>query len=345
MEMRGIFYVYFPERKGKYTDMCTAVTYRSKEFYFGRNLDYEFSFGEQVAITPRRYSFRFRNGRTLDRHYAMIGMAHVADGYPLYYDAVNEKGLGIAGLNFVGNACYFPTKADRENVASFELIPRLLGTCACLQEAKKLLAGLSLSDEAFNDELPPSPLHWLIADRDGAVTVEQTADGLHVYDNPVGVLTNNPPFPIQLFGLNHYLHLSPSPIENTFAENLDLRPYSRGMGAIGLPGDLSSASRFVRAAFVRSNLLPVEEESAAVSRFFHLLQSVEQSPGCCRLGNGQYEYTLYSACCNADRGIYYYKTYDSHRSVGIDMHSENTDGEKLILFPLRTLPPLMQNAH
>ena len=83
--------------------MCTAATYKTKDFYFGRTLDYEFSYGDEVTVTPRNFCFRFRHMSEVKTHYAMIGMAYVADDYPLYYDAVNEKGLGMAGLNFVGN--------------------------------------------------------------------------------------------------------------------------------------------------------------------------------------------------------------------------------------------------
>ena len=78
--------------------MCTAVTFHGRDgFYMGRTLDYERSFGEQVVVTPRRFPLRFRHGETLEEHYALVGMAHVAEGWPLYYDAVNEMGLGMAG--------------------------------------------------------------------------------------------------------------------------------------------------------------------------------------------------------------------------------------------------------
>lgn len=74
--------------------MCTAATYLTGDFYFGRNLDYEFSYGDEVTITPRNYPFHFRSlEKELTAHYAMIGMAYIAGDYPLYYDAVNEKGL------------------------------------------------------------------------------------------------------------------------------------------------------------------------------------------------------------------------------------------------------------
>ncbi len=162
--------------------------------------------------------------------------------------------------------------------------------------------------------------------------MESTADGLHVYDNPVGVLTNNPPFPMQMFSLNNYLHLSPKQPANTFSNQLDLSTYSRGMGGLGLPGDLSSASRFARVAFVKQNSISGNSETESVSQFFHILNSVDQQRGCCEVADGKYEITLYTSCCNATQGIYYYTTYDNHQISAVDMHRENLDGETLRCF-------------
>lgn len=344
--------------------MCTAAVYKTRDFYFGRNLDYEFPYGEEVTITPRNYPFSFRFLGEMKHHYAMIGMAHVADGYPLYYDAINEKGLGIAGLNFVGNAVYGEpvfeknermagekktgaaekhereagmakaAEAEIDNVAQFEFPLWLLGQCASVKEVRALLARINITNTPFNEKYPVSQLHWMIADREETIVVEAVADGLHVYDNPAGVLTNNPPFPQQMFRLNDYRSLSPRQPENTFVPGLELASYSRGMGAMGLPGDLSSASRFVRAAFVRGNSLSADSEAASVGQFFHILHSVEQQRGCCDVGGGKYEITIYTSCCNADKGIYYYTTYENHQITAVDMHAENLDGEDLSRYPL-----------
>lgn len=314
--------------------MCTALTYLSGDFYMGRTLDYERGYGEEVVVTPRAYPFAFRHEGLCAQHYAIIGTACVADGYPLYYDAVNEKGLGMAGLNFVGNAAYAPVKAEAMNVAQFEFIPWLLGRCAGLAEARAALAKLNLVGTPFSPHFPAAQLHWLVADRTGALVVESMADGLHVYDCPEGVLTNNPPFPIQHFGLNRYMGLSPRQPENRFSDQLELSAFSRGMGALGLPGDLSSPSRFVRAAFVRANARSAQTEDASVSQFFHILTSVEQQRGCCELDDGQYEITLYSSCCNADRGIYYYTTYDNRQITGVKLHSADLDSAQLTAYPL-----------
>lgn len=316
--------------------MCTAATYKTKDFYFGRTLDYDFSYGDEVTITPHNYPFIFRYAGRLDSHYAIIGMAHVADDYPLYYDAVNDKGLGMAGLNFVGNAVYQEVAEGKQNVAQFEIIPWVLAQCADVHEAKELISRMNLVGTAFDDKLGTARLHWMIADRNSAITVECMADGIHVYDNTVGVLTNNPPFEYQMFMLNNYMHLSTEQPVNSFSDKVELKTYSRGMGALGLPGDLSSASRFVRAAFTRLNSVSGDGEEESVSQFFHILGSVDKTRGCCRLkgeGNPKYEITYYTSCCNADKGIYYYTTYDNHSIMAVDMHREKLEGDKLVKYP------------
>ena len=314
--------------------MCTAATYQTKGFYMGRTLDYEFSYGDEITVTPRNYEFQFRHMGSVSSHYAMIGMAHVAGNYPLYYDAMNEKGLGMAGLNFVGNADFQEVDDTRDNVAQFEFIPWILCQCATLEEAKKLLSRMNLVGTPFSPQLPTAQLHWLIADKTGSLTVECMTDGLHVYDNPVGVLTNNPPFDKQLFHLNDFMHLSPKQPENTFSQDLNLQTYSRGMGALGLPGDLSSASRFVRVAFTKLNSRSGDSENESVSQFFHILGSVDQQRGCCEVADGKYEITLYTSCCSADTGIYYYTTYENHQISGVNMYRENLDGDTLTRYPL-----------
>ena len=324
--------------------MCTAATYKTKDFYFGRTLDYEFSYGDEVTITPRNFPFHFREQGNLNTHYAIIGMAHVIDNFPLYYDAINEKGLGMAGLNFVGNAVYREKEEGKDNVAQFEFIPWILGKCATVQEARKLIEKINLLNIPFNEQLPVAQLHWIISDSEESITVESVKEGIKIYENPVGVLTNNPPFDKQMFNLNNYMHLSAKSPENNFSKDLNLTTYSRGMGAIGLPGDLSSQSRFVRVAFTKMNSISGDGEMESVSQFFHILNSVDQQRGCCELDDGKYEITLYTSCCNTNRGIYYYTTYNNHQITAVNMHKENLDGNELVRYPLITEEQIkMQN--
>lgn len=316
--------------------MCTAITYHTKEHYFGRNLDLEYSYEEQVVITPRNYVFEFRKAGVMRSHYAMIGMAYVKEGYPLYYEATNEKGLSMAGLNFPENAYYGEILPEKDNVAPFELIPWILGQCATLAEVKCLLEYLQVADIAFSKELPPSPLHWMIADKEAAITVEAVNGGLKVYENTIGVLTNNPTFDYHLMNLNNYMNLSNQTPTNRFAKDVQLKEYSRGMGALGLPGDLSSASRFVRMAFNKLNsVVENEGEAESVTQFFHLLDSVAMTKGALQMPSGLYDRTIYSCCCNVDRGIYYYVTYENRQISAVEMWNADLDGTEVVAWPLR----------
>ncbi len=314
--------------------MCTAATYKTKNHYFGRTLDYEYSYEEQVTVTPRNYPFSFRKVNALETHYAMIGIAYVVGNYPLYYDATNEKGLSMAGLNFPGNADYKPEAEGKDNITPFEFIPWILGQCGSIAEVKERLETINLVKISFSEELPLSPLHWIISDREKSITVECVREGLKVYDNPVGILTNNPSFDMQMLNLNNYMCLSAENPVNRFAKDLQLDAYSRGMGAMGLPGDLSSMSRFVKASFTKLNSVSGDSESESISQFFHILDSVAQQRGCVHIGEGQYEVTIYTSCCNTDKGIYYYTTYENSQITGVDMHKENLDGEELAVYPL-----------
>lgn len=314
--------------------MCTAISFTTKDHYFGRNLDLEYSYIETVTITPRNYPLLFRKKESLNTHYAMIGIAYVHNGYPLYYDATNEMGLSMAGLNFPGNADYKPEISEKDNITPFEFIPWILGQCSTVKDAKVLLDKINLLEEHYNNKLPLSPLHWMISDRESSITVESVKDGLKIYENPVGVLTNNPTFDMQLFHLNNYMNLSPQKPENCFSDKVKLERYSNGMGALGMPGDWSSQSRFVKTAFTKLNSVCGTSEEESVSQFFHILGSVEHQRGCVDMGNNLYEITLYSSCCNTDKGIYYYRTYENSQITAVDMFRENLDEDKVITYPL-----------
>ena len=174
----------------------------------------------------------------------------------------------------------------------------------------------------------------MIADAKKSIVVEQTETGLHVYQNPVGVMTNNPTFDYHTMRLNDFINVSKEPGNNTFSDGLQLQQYSRGMGGYGIPGDLSSSSRFIKVAFTRMNSISGESEAESVSQFFHILASVEQQRGLVHLGDDKYEITIYSSCCNLDRGIYYYTTYDNHQITAVDMHKSDLDADKLVRYEL-----------
>lgn len=302
--------------------MCTALT---RGPLFGRTLDLEFSYGEQVVILPRRFPLSFRRQPPLPRHHAMIGMAHIAQGQPLFYDAVNEHGLAMAALNFPRSAVYLPPRDGAINLAPFELMGWVLGQCADGAQARQLLEQVNVVKDNFSPDLPSTPLHWIVADRESCFVAEPAADGLRLYDDPVRVLTNEPPFPMQLDRLNDHLHLSSAPPVNRFAPHLPLTPYSRGMGTLGLPGDWSSPSRFVRAAFAAHNSAgPMD-----VTQFFHLMACVEVPRGCVRLEDGKEVISVYTSCCDLNTGLYHYVTYENRQICAVDLHRSDLEGSAL----------------
>ena len=310
--------------------MCTAICYRSNASYSGRNLDLDRTYGERVVITPRNFEIKMRCLESLRSHYAMIGMACVIDDFPLYFEAMNEKGLSIAGLNFPENAVYYELAEGKDNVTPFEFIPWILAQCSCVDEAKALIDKMNLVNINFSEKLPLSPLHWMISDTERSIVLEPLSDGLRIYDNPFEVLTNNPPFDFHRINVSNYMGLSVGKANSRFGAEIPMKNYSLGMGAIGLPGDFSSASRFVRALFVKENSVSEDNELLRVNQFFHILNSVAMPRGCV-LAEGGFEYTRYSCCCNLERGIYYYTTYDDFLIKSVNMHGFDLNGRELYL--------------
>lgn len=312
---------------GKRLGMCTAITFYPKKHYFGRNLDIDYSYDESVVVVPRNYRINYSDSSVSDSHYAMIGMAYVYEDYPLFYDAMNEKGLAVAGLKFQ-DSCVYEKPCGKNEVASYEFIMWVLSDCADVDEAKDKLKGITIAGVDYRGQIKPQPLHWIIADKSQSVVVEQTKYGLEIYDNPVGVLTNNPRFDYHMTNLNNYINVTNAPATNRFSKDIDMWQYSGGLGGIGLPGDLSSMSRFVRATFVKYNSKVLDDtEGSAVNQFFHMLDAVSMKRGMLIMDDDNYEITVYSSCCNLDDGVYYYTTYENRaiRSVALgDVYLEGS---------------------
>jgi len=210
-------------------------------------------------------------------------------------------------------------------VASFEVIPWVLTHCRSVAQAKELLSECVITSDSVDLKLPATPLHWMFADATGALVAEPTAQGLRLYDNPYGVMTNCPPFPFYQSYLVHFMTLNAQMPVNKLCPEIPLQPYGAGMGAMGLPGDYSSASRFVRAFFSKEHACPAEDEQSAVNRFFHVLGTVFQPRGVTRTPSGAAVGTVYMSCADPASKIYYVVTEKNHSIQTIRMADYSLD--------------------
>ena len=304
--------------------MCTVISDNNGRHTFGRTLDLECSYGESVILTPRSFPFSFLYEGDSSSHRAMIGMGITVGGVPLYYDAMNESGLCAAALNFPGRAVYRKKEEGKLNLASFEIIPFVLSRCENLREARKTLSELNVTDDAVLAEMPPTPLHWMVFDKDGALVIEATKGGVQISDNPHGVLTNSPEVSFHLENLALYMGLNSRPPENKIAKGCAPEVYSRGLGAVGLPGDFSSPSRFVRAVFLK-NHTHAAPCGCEVIRTFHIMNNLSVPDGAVSLADGQGVRTVYTAVGDTQAGIYYFSTYEDPRIRGVRLLPEGAE--------------------
>lgn len=286
--------------------MCTAIC----DYLCGRTLDNEISYGEEIITLEKNFELSLLWNGKIKARTSILGVGIIKNGFPLLYDGINENGLFMAGLNFVGNAHYLSAQAGKCNLATFELIPYILSRCESLFEVKEIFKDINITNDSFDKALGYAQLHWIVSDGERSLTIEATKNGLFVYDNPVCILTNNPPFDFHMTNLANYMSINPKSPINQLCPNVDLPIYSRGMGSLGLPGDFSSTSRFIRGAFLKNHTRQELGIDSQVNRFFHILNGVSVPKGCVLNQDGLPVYTIYSCCYDLKDFSIYFKSYE-----------------------------------
>lgn len=316
--------------------MCTGVRFTdpSGNMYFGRNLDWTVGFGQEVFVTQRGFTHpAFMDGK-LKAKYASIGMAINPDGCPLYLDAMNEEGLAVAGLNFPGYAKYSDVEVDgKTNIPAYAFPYFIASQFKTVDEVKEALKDVVILNKRFNDYYDVALLHWLIGDKDHAIVVEYTEDGMHVYENDLDVLTNQPTFPFHHENVRNYMACTPEATAPVKWREDTLAPYGSGAGMRGIPGDYYSPSRFVRAAYLNNFYEEQTGEKDNVTRLFKTLGGVSMIKGAAKVPEGDYEYTLYSSCFSAATNTYYYNLYDDPTIRAYKMSDVDLDGAGLVKAP------------
>lgn len=322
--------------------MCTALTLKTNEGYhlFGRNMDLEYTFGQQVILVPRNFKYEDRvNDEIKHTRYAVMGMGNLVENHPLFADGFNEKGLACAGLNFTQAYWNDDIEEGMDNVAPYDLIFWMLSNFESIEELRPHLEKLSMDGKPYTKGMPIATLHWIISDTTGkCLVIENTIDGLKIFDNPVGVMTNSPSFDWHLTNLTQYAGLHVNRHEAIKWSRLKLVTLGNGSGAFGLPGDSSSQSRFIKTAFLKSHVNIGDYENAGVVEFFNILNNVSMINGTVVDPIGRSEITQYTSCMNQEKGIYYYRTYKNSQINAIDMNKEDLNAKELKVFPYYDKP-------
>ncbi|MGL5414492.1 MAG: linear amide C-N hydrolase [Clostridium sp.] len=304
-------------------------------YLFGRNMDLEYYFGQSVGIIPRNYKYINKaTNEIFSTKYAIVGMITMMENHPMFADAMNEKGLDIAGLNFGDEFGGLETKLapDKINIPSYDLMLWALSNFDNINDLKANVRKLNLMNTQINEKAPAVCLHWIASDTSGeSIVIEKTKEGIFVYDNPVGVLTNPPTFDWHLTNLRQFTNTLPAQL-TTMCSNMELLPTGRGAVLIGLPGDTTAQSRFIRAAFLRHFVM--QRNDVCIGDYFHILDNVAMLDGTAKNGgvDGMSEFTQYSSCMNLEKCTYTYKTYRSLALTSVNLLNEDLDASDIKLF-------------
>ncbi|EOT2916948.1 choloylglycine hydrolase [Clostridium perfringens] len=314
--------------------MCTGLALETKDglHLFGRNMDIEYSFNQSIIFIPRNFKcVNKSNKKELTTKYAVLGMGTIFDDYPTFADGMNEKGLGCAGLNFPVYVSY--SKEDIEgktNIPVYNFLLWVLANFSSVEEVKKALKNANIVDIPISENIPNTTLHWMISDITGkSIVVEQTKEKLNVFDNNIGVLTNSPTFDWHVANLNQYVGLRYNQVPEFKLGDQSLTALGQGTGLVGLPGDFTPASRFIRVAFLRDAMIKNDKDSIDLIEFFHILNNVAMVRGSTRTVEEKSDLTQYTSCMCLEKGIYYYNTYENNQINAIDMNKENLDGNEI----------------
>ena len=314
--------------------MCTGIRFsdNNENMYFGRNLDWSVGYGQKVVITPRKYQLNSAFQGKLPVKYALIGMGIVQEETPLYFDCGNEVGLAVAGLNFPGYAEYEKEAIEGKiNIAAYEFPLWVAMNFASVDEVEKELSNVAIISKPINDKFTVSMLHWIIGDSKRSIVVEYTKNGMEVFQNDVDVLANQPGYAWHRENLRNYMNLDSDMPESVKWNDAEMKPFGSGSMMRGIPGDYYSTSRFVRVAYLNTHYPVKDTEEENVSRLFHTLAGVSMIDGAAKMGDGEYEKTIYTGGFSSATNTYYYNTYDNPAIKSIRLGDYNIDSSELVI--------------
>lgn len=302
--------------------MCTSIIYENglREFFLARTMDFTFPLDGKPIYIPRGYTFYTDSLKHFKSNLSFIGAGRLIDEY-VFGDGVNEAGLAVASLYFATDAVY-PKKSEGTllELAPHDVVSFLLGNCQTILEVKKIIKEIKIIEEVSPVIDGVLPLHWIVADKSGrSIVIEPVATGIEIYENTVGVMTNSPSFPWHLTNLNQYVTVS-----NTEKRPIQYKDFlatgnGAGSGMLGIPGDYTSISRFVRIAFMNQFIEKAQSNEESINVISRMLSAVYIPKGIKFKRNGLTDYTQFSSVMDLSHSVYYINYYENNRYLKLDL--------------------------
>ena len=319
---------------------CTGIRIKPKDgsVIFARTLEFADDLHSNIIIIPRNKEFvgaapKNQAGLRWTTKYATVGTN--AFGMEVVLDALNEKGLAVGLFYFPDYAQYQEVGPDdlAKTLAPWELGTFLLGTCSSVQEVVEAVERVRVAAVVQRDMGFVPPCHYIVNDAQGHCAVLEYVGGkLHVHDNPLGVFTNAPTFDWHLTNLRNYVNLSASNVLPITMDGVKFPGFGQGSGMLGLPGDFTPPSRFIRAVAFSQSALPVEAARDGVLQAFHILNQFDIPKGAARgveQGRAVADYTLWTGASDLANLRYYYRTYDDSRIRVVDLKEMDLDASEI----------------
>ncbi|KAB2731524.1 linear amide C-N hydrolase [Brucella intermedia] len=327
---------------------CTSFILPTKDgsFVYGRTMEFGFNIDSKMIMIPRNFKMTSQlsadtAGKTWNAKYAAVGMN--AFGLPALIDGMNEKGLAGGILYFPDFAQYpDPSSVKPENsLAPWDFLSWALGNFSTVAEVKAALETVAVVGVKQSDMGFVPPVHYTLHDTTGASIVIEPVDGkLKVYDNPLSVLTNAPTFDWHMTNLRNYVNLSPKNVKALKINNETIQQLGEGSGMLGVPGDMTPPSRFVRAS---ANLLSARSVASGIESVRlaeHILNSFDIPIGLVQGEAGEedkpVDYTQWSTVADMKNDVYYVKTYEEQILRGVSLKDLDLDAKELLTIKIPT---------
>lgn len=327
---------------------CTGIEVKTTDgsVIFARTMEFGAELKSDLMFFPKGQNFSTELGKDLkgkswQNSHAYIGMTMMGTNHLV--EGLNDSGLYIGGFFFPGFAKYPPVDPAKaaESITPQTLGDFLLGNCASVDQVRQTLQKVGVVAAPFPamGEGYVAPMHAIALDSTGqAIVIEYVGGKLHLYDNPVGVITNAPTFDWHLINLRNYINLSAINVPKLDIKGLRIKATGQGSGMLGLPGDYTPPSRFIRAAVLRLSAMPVKTAVQGVNLAWHLINNIDIAVGTARDveadGKVEYDYTQWTTVYDLTNKQVYFRTYDDINIRKVDMKLLDPQGKRPVKIPV-----------